>query len=273
MSSRIKFSGFFDEPPKELEKNNTFDLDQIVNETVVDKVYHKDTLPSTSDWAREIANDPNLPSVCLFLTNVQTQGRGRGQKTWLASRGSLTFSLLISPADYQPFSHSRLLPLAVGISVCESIENVLAGEHCLIKWPNDVYLQDRKICGCLVESFAGPKSPLVIGCGINVNNPHVADLNGISMCQVSRRSVPLNVVLIDVVNRIGAMTRSLDKHAGQVVNELRNRNWLAGHHITVSHGENCQTGRVVDISDAGGLVVKTADGEVEFQSGSVHYVD
>ncbi len=128
-------------------------------------------LPSTNQYMMQKAATIKTPATVVALQ--QTQGRGRGGNSWWSDRSSLTFSVMFPPEEFG-FARSRqqLLSLITAALVRESIlsaENFEASRFQL-KWPNDLYLDDKKVCGILLEQPGIPDDVIVIGIGLNVNN-------------------------------------------------------------------------------------------------------
>ena len=124
-------------------------------------------LGSTNDRARElIAGDAALPA--LVVAERQTAGRGRGANRWWSTDGALTFSIAIDAAQLRLSPEQNgLLSLATAVAIVDAIRET-TGFTAGIKWPNDVYLNDKKLAGLLIESPRPGR--LVIGVGINVAN-------------------------------------------------------------------------------------------------------
>ncbi|MBI1313059.1 biotin--[acetyl-CoA-carboxylase] ligase [bacterium] len=152
-----------------------FDLEELLASTFCRSIRFQRECRSTNDLAlaeqkQETASQPErLPR--LLTTDAQTAGRGRGGNQWWAGDGALAFSLRIVPAA---FSVSReqwpLVSLATALAVGDVL-TVFAPERPVgLKWPNDVQLGGRKVCGILVEPPPGNEEELVIGVGINVLN-------------------------------------------------------------------------------------------------------
>jgi BirA family biotin operon repressor/biotin-[acetyl-CoA-carboxylase] ligase len=116
---------------------------------------------STNERARELAQ-AGAPSGTVVTADAQTAGRGRRGRTWSAPpRKALLFTAILRPLEAQ----HGLLPLALPVAVCEAIES-LAPVVCRIKWPNDVWIDERKVAGVLIEARAAEWA--VIGVGVNV---------------------------------------------------------------------------------------------------------
>ena len=135
-------------------------------------VYRDVTEGSTNDIARELA-DQGAVSGTLVITTRQLQGRGRNAHSWYCpDDGNIAMSLIVRPD--LPLAAAPMLTLMTGLSVAEGIEDLLheGSAHLQIKWPNDVVIGGRKVCGILTESATTPQGTLayaIIGIGINVN--------------------------------------------------------------------------------------------------------
>ncbi len=116
---------------------------------------------STNERARALA-EAGAPSGTIVTAGEQSAGRGRRGRVWSAPAGkALLYSAILRPLDRE----HALLPLSVPVAVCEAIESI-APVECAIKWPNDVWIDERKVAGVLIE--ARPPDWAVIGVGVNV---------------------------------------------------------------------------------------------------------
>jgi BirA family biotin operon repressor/biotin-[acetyl-CoA-carboxylase] ligase len=105
-----------------------------------------------------------LPAWSAVCSKTQTAGRGRFQRHWIADEGGLWLSAVI-PSGTAPAW--RLLPLAVGLAVCDAMHD-FGVQHLRMRWPNDVLVKDRKLAGLLLDQFAPGRT--VAGIGINIHN-------------------------------------------------------------------------------------------------------
>jgi BirA family transcriptional regulator, biotin operon repressor / biotin---[acetyl-CoA-carboxylase] ligase len=119
---------------------------------------------STNARARELVKT-GAPHGTVVTADEQTAGRGRQGRTWTAPPGkALLYSAILRPLD----ERHLLLPLAVPLAVCETAEQLQPGIECRIKWPNDIWLDGRKLAGVLIE--AKPQNGwAVIGVGLNLS--------------------------------------------------------------------------------------------------------
>jgi BirA family biotin operon repressor/biotin-[acetyl-CoA-carboxylase] ligase len=217
---------------------------------------------STNARARELALAGG-PGGLVVTADEQSAGRGRQGRSWFAPAGSaLLYSALLRPLGERP-----LLPLAVPLAVCEAAES-LAGVECRVKWPNDVWIGDRKLAGVLIESRAGEGGWAVIGVGLNVAVPpdaFPAELRetATSLAHDSRGLTP--AVAGDALSeRLGEW---VDAPAERVLAEFRARDALAGRRVAWDEG----AGSVAGIDDSGHLLVDDDQrGRVTLGAGEVH---
>ncbi len=144
----------------------------------VPRLLWRDSVASTNSELVRLAADPELPAFTTLITTDQTAGRGRLDRAWIAPAGTaIAVSVL---ARVETPSGNRVgaptlgwLPLAAGVAMADAVTSVLpSGSPVGIKWPNDVQIDGRKVCGILSElvpsSAASPGVAVVIGAGLNV---------------------------------------------------------------------------------------------------------
>ncbi len=132
-----------------------------------DIVYIRET-DSTNRWLRQ-HNDGAGEGCRVVVADYQTAGKGCGSNTWESERAkNLTFSMLIHPKEI-PASRQWLISEQVSVALCEALSDYL--DQVEIKWPNDIYVGDRKLCGILIEhQLQGSViKDSIIGIGLNVN--------------------------------------------------------------------------------------------------------
>jgi len=163
------------------------------------------TLTSTNSQMATIA--PSLAHGDIVICHEQTAGRGQRGNSWESEPGrNLTFSLLLRPRRIEA-PDAFLMSMAVSIGITEALRKLLC-QDVLIKWPNDIYVGDRKLAGILIEnSFSGRKiGHAIIGIGLNVNQTVFRSdaPNPVSMAELSGHEYDLDEVLETVTGRIVA---------------------------------------------------------------------
>jgi BirA family biotin operon repressor/biotin-[acetyl-CoA-carboxylase] ligase len=209
---------------------------------------------STNERARELAAR-GAPHGTLISAGQQTAGRGRQGRTWSAPPGrALLCSLLLRDPP-------RLLPLAAGAAVAE-----VAGAGALIKWPNDILVDGRKVAGILVEGRPQERWA-VLGIGLNVA------LRGEDFpSELRERAGTLGLgedAVEPTLNRLlDSLERWLAASESEILDEVRARDALLDRPVRWAAG----AGRGAGIDGDGRLVVATENGQVALEAGEVHLV-
>ena len=215
---------------------------------------------STNDVAKS-CTDKSCPIV--FIAAKQTNGRGRQGHVWESgNNGGVYMSLLVKP-DIPPMQAAQITPV-LGLAVARAL-----GDEVEIKWPNDIVLGNKKVCGILTELSGGS---IVCGIGINVNNtsfeaslPFATSLylqNGITYSYED--------VVAKVLNEFEPMYYEFLKNGfGVFLSEYTDRCVNIGSDIKVISGDSEITGVAQGISHDGSLIVKTESGIISVASGDV----
>ena len=213
---------------------------------------HLHRTDSTNERTRQLAAR-GAPHGTLVTATEQTAGRGRQGRSWSAPAGrALLCSLLLRDPP-------RLLPLAAGVAVAE-----VAGDDALIKWPNDILIEERKVAGILVEGRLQERWA-VLGVGINVAvrredfPPELREQAG----TLGRDEDAIESTLGQLM---GALERWLGASEGTLLDAVRERDALLDRPVRWAGG----AGRGAGIDGDGRLVVATADGHVALDAGEVH---
>ncbi|MFN8215764.1 MAG: biotin--[acetyl-CoA-carboxylase] ligase [Solirubrobacterales bacterium] len=222
---------------------------------------------STNSRARELA-EAGAPHGTVVTAGEQTAGRGRQGRGWTAPAGkALLYSAVVRPID----ERHALLPLAVPLAVCEAAEELAPGTPCRVKWPNDVWVEGRKLAGVLIEGR--PQEGWgVIGVGLNLTiaptefPPELRDTATSLLSAADGRS------LSDPGGAAAeALSRRLDEWVEadprSVLLAWRERDALRGRQVSWDRGSGIADG----VDDRGYLVVVTAAGDrLAVGAGEVH---
>lgn len=138
-------------------------------EWVAKEVLYFDTIDSTNTKAQELA-EKGYPSGTLVVADKQESGKGRRGRSWVSPSGTGIFMTLMIKPDINP-NNASMLTLVAALAVAKAITSVI-GEKALIKWPNDIVINGKKVCGILTEMNAQFDyiNHIVVGVGINVHN-------------------------------------------------------------------------------------------------------
>lgn len=222
---------------------------------------------STND-AVMAAGRSGAPEGLAVLADRQTAGRGRRGRAWASPPGvGLYTSILLRPE--QPPALVPLVTLVAGLAVAEAILEV-AGLDPLLKWPNDLLVDGRKVAGILTEmtSVDARVSCLAVGIGINVNHG-ARDLPGdllpvaTSLRLVSGRAVPRCDLAAAVYNSLDRWYQVFGEgKTGTILAQGRQRSATLGRSVDVLAGEERWRGLAMDLDADGALLVREGDGGV-----------
>lgn len=136
---------------------------------VAKEVLYFETIDSTNTKAQELA-EKGYPSGTLVVADKQESGKGRRGRSWVSPSGTGIFMTLMIKPDINP-NNASMLTLVAALAVAKAITSV-TGEEAMIKWPNDIVVNGKKVCGILTEMNAQFDyiNHIVVGIGINVHN-------------------------------------------------------------------------------------------------------
>lgn len=231
-------------------------------------------LASTQDAARDIA-ERGAPSLSVVVADFQTAGRGRHGRHWAAPEGTaLTMSVVLRPR-----LPARLLPqvaMAVGLGALEALDDLQPATQSVfgLKWPNDLVVADgqAKVGGILIESWlrgnrigeTAPASVVVAGIGVNVSQTWAQlELGSTSLAEEGLTTVDRNELAPAVIAAIGRRLTAAE--SGFDLTPLwRSRLATLGREVRAAPARagaaSALSGRAVDVTAEGGLVLELADG-------------
>jgi BirA family biotin operon repressor/biotin-[acetyl-CoA-carboxylase] ligase len=209
------------------------------------RVHHRVT-DSTNERARALA-EAGAPHGTVVTASEQSAGRGRHGRSWVGAPGEALLTSAIV-RGLQP--RHGLLPMMAAVAVCEAVGQV-AGLRCEIKWPNDVWVDGRKLSGILVE--ARPAADwAVIGIGVNVA---VREFPAELRATATTLALDGPDELLDPL--LTALDRWIESEPPAVLEAWRARDALAGARVRWRDGEGIARG----VDEAGSLLVELDDGD------------
>lgn len=248
------------------------EIKQNLNTKIIGKkIYYYTQLKSTNTTAKQKTLEKTAEGT-IIIADTQTQGRGRKNRTWYSPHGGLWFSVILYPN--LPPERSMLLTMTASVSVAQAIEET-TGIKPVIKWPNDLLINNRKVCGILTELDAeiDKINYVIIGIGINVNNEIKNDLKhiGISLKQVTKHP-------ISRVELLKTILKQFDKNYLHINNpDYIRKQWLAyskiiSKKIMITEEGNKITGVVQDIDESGCLLINSEGKIKRVVSGDLHFL-
>jgi BirA family biotin operon repressor/biotin-[acetyl-CoA-carboxylase] ligase len=240
------------------------------------QIHHYFKIGSTNTAAMAAAGE-GAPEGSVFLGEEQTAGRGRGAHTWHSARSTGIYcSVILRPA--LPPSEVLALSLAVGLALRAAIEQVDPRAQVDLKWPNDLLIGGKKVCGTLTEmnSEATRVRYIVVGMGINVNQASFPK-------EIARDATSLRLVTGTEWSRVelvAALLKSLDREYRQLTTQPDARasilrrftgasSWVRGKEVRIEENGSAFAGTTDGLDERGFLRVKTGSGVQTVLSGTV----
>ena len=240
---------------------------------------HHAAVGSTMERARELAQDADCPLPAAVVADTQSLGRGQRGARWWQAPGSLAVSVVVDAKQAKPDAQAAAMPappavwsLACGVALAESLATVAPAIEPLVRWPNDIEANGRKLAGILVEATPGGRA--IFGIGVNTTGscreaPPPLDRTIVTVPDLTGTPLPRQRLLVDFLPRLFALLAATSLDPEAFVVRYRDRCGLDGHPVTVFSGDERLTGICRGIAADGRLMVDTAAGRVHVTSGSL----
>jgi len=226
-------------------------------------IYYFDTLSSTMDIALQLAVK-GVQEGAVVLAEAQSKGKGRLGRSWVSPKYKGIYLSLILRPKILP-NEASVLTLLSAVSICEAVKET-TDLDVKIKWPNDIFIRDKKLGGILVELNAEMDQTrfIIIGIGLNVNNDKKNLLhNAASLKENKREEINRIVLLQEILRRIEANLLSfLQKGSGYIIDKWRGYNITLNRRVMLSCQKKAVEGYAVDIDADGGLLIRDDSGVV-----------
>ena len=233
------------------------------------QLYYYRRLATTMEAAKELARKGTAEGA-VVIAGTQTAGRGRIGRTWLSPDGGLAMSVMLKP----PMANLPQLIMIASLAVVRAIKRV-TGLETQIKWPNDVLIKGKKVCGILIENEVKEDKVnfAIIGIGINVN------FNPLAFPEIAEIATSLSHELgaeISKAELIGTLLCELEQlyleaqDGKPVYREWKENMETVGRWIQVKTGEIVEQGKAETVTEKGNLILRLADGSLsEIVTGDV----
>jgi BirA family biotin operon repressor/biotin-[acetyl-CoA-carboxylase] ligase len=255
-------------------------LGPLLRGTIFNAQLHHYFKTGSTNTAAMAAASEGAPQGSVFLAEEQTAGRGRGSHSWQSARSAGIYcSVVLRPA--LPPSEVLVLSLAAGLAVRAAIEQVDSRVSGDLKWPNDVLIDGKKVCGILAEMNAEATRVryIVVGIGINVNQASFPE-------ELESEATSLRLVTGSEWSRVeltAALLKSLDREYRQLVERTDARqsilrrfaeqsSWVRGKQVRIEENGSRIEGTTEGLDERGFLQVRTALGLQPVLSGTVRAV-
>jgi len=213
---------------------------------------------STNTLAAELSQKKGTSDGTVVITDSQTAGRGQRGNTWESEAGkNLTLSVIFRPSFLEvrdQFSLTIVVSLAVRALLTE-----LLSDEVKIKWPNDILVHDRKICGILIEnSLSGDRiQHSIVGIGLNINQESLSIATATSMALCAKKQFDPNEILTVLLEKLESYYLQLRSGMGNrlLIEYLLNLYWMGEERVFRMKGEEVR-GRIEGVDQAGRLILK-----------------
>jgi BirA family biotin operon repressor/biotin-[acetyl-CoA-carboxylase] ligase len=240
------------------------------------------TIAEAKRRVAEAANLTSIPFGSVIIADEQTAGRGRRGRTFFSPNAdSVYMSFVLKPAD--AIENSLLITIMAAVAVCRAVERVTDADVAAtprkpeIKWVNDIFINNKKICGILTEAVSDVESgiieSLILGIGVNINiseedfPAEIRDIAGSLHIAPGKRGLFAAALISEVFSLYGTLANG---GADYIMREYRARSLMNGRNITVIKGDEKTDAVARGIADDGSLAVEYANGTREnLRSGEV----
>ena len=217
-----------------------------------------ESIPSTNDYAKERRGEEK---DLLVIAKRQTSGRGTKGRSFSSSEGGLYLTAL---RFYEKFPANKAFEVMqhTAVAVCETLAHFSITAK--IKWPNDIFVGDKKICGILIENvFSGNTlRSSCVGVGLNVNNLLEEELLSIATTMQTAIGAPIEITAVE--------SRLIEKLFGENLSHkyATYLGWI-GEKVKIRTADGELWVRLLGVNERGELLAKTKDGERAFSAGEV----
>jgi BirA family transcriptional regulator, biotin operon repressor / biotin---[acetyl-CoA-carboxylase] ligase len=230
------------------------------------KLFYRENLPSTNSYAASLLKTREVPEGSIIYTNYQSAGRGQAGNKWESEENkNLLISVILYPTMINA-SEQFQLSMTISLGICDFLHRYT--EEISIKWPNDIYINDDKIAGILIEnSIMGDTiEHTIAGIGININQVKFLSNapNPVSLANITGTQ-------FDLTECLDQLTADLDKRYKYLISEDHDR--IKSDYISCLYKRNQWSnfsdlkgkfeGRISDVSSAGRLRVNLRDGSAK----------
>jgi len=225
-----------------------------------------DKIDSTNNYAKALAGNSEQHGT-VVIAKSQTNGKGRLGRSFCSPKSTgIYMSIIVRPTcDIEKVS---LLTSCMAVAASRAIDR-LYNTNIKIKWVNDLFLNDRKICGILTEgslNTAKNCNYAIVGIGVNVKSvkkcfPSELLEIASSLEDETEKTVPTEQIIAYIINEFDTLLPDFEN--GNFIDEYRNRSCIIGADVLISKSGREKTAKAVGISDNAGLIVRYSDGTEE----------
>ena len=230
----------------------------------MDKIIHLESVDSTSKYIKNHLNE--FDNFDVVIADYQTNGKGRGNHFWCSNKNeNLLFSFLLKDEFW--IKNYSLLSIAIGVAISSALTK-LKLINVSLKWPNDVYVNNKKICGILLEG----KLPeyIIVGIGLNINQTSFNIDNATSLKLDTKTDYVVQEIFNLVFSRIKEIIEL--KNLEKIVNDFNDRNYLKNKIISFNYQGSLTEGIALNIDKNGCLIIRKDNIKIKVDSDEVNEI-
>jgi BirA family transcriptional regulator, biotin operon repressor / biotin---[acetyl-CoA-carboxylase] ligase len=244
---------------------NSF-LDKIKDLPFVEQLYHFNSIDSTNTFAKSLKDLPEK-GIAVVCADKQTAGRGQRQNTFFSEAKGGVFASIVCPIE--DISSHFIYNRSISLAIYDAVKTTCPKARLSIKWPNDIYWDDKKLCGILLENIPQSSRHIIVGFGINVNialKTFPEDIRDIATSLLIETGKKNNeYVLLRKILEWFWKYQALDSAAAHLL--YAHRLYKKGSVCEV----NGQKGVFEGVLEDGRMRLKTGDNEILLSSGPVRF--
>jgi BirA family biotin operon repressor/biotin-[acetyl-CoA-carboxylase] ligase len=231
------------------------------------------TCHSTNDIALDLVSKYDKKEGTLVVTDKQLKGRGQRGNEWQSQGGqNLTFSVVLKP-NFVRADEQFYLNMMVSLAIYDAIDEVIP-EAAKIKWPNDILVEQKKVCGVLIENtLTGQRiGSSVVGIGLNVNQEHFAIAQAASLSKFAGKQLSLTNLLERIILHMEAYYLLLKKGDKATIKDKYCQVLYGFGHSVKLHTEHDFLGVIKDVDSLGRIIVDEDGAKRTFDFKEVKFV-
>lgn len=245
----------------------------MVKTYIGQKIIHLESVDSTNNYTANLLKEGKISSGTVILSDIQTEGRGQRANSWQSLPfENLTFSFLLKPSNV-----SNISPITINHCVSLALAEFISAQGLTpqLKWPNDIYVNNQKIAGILIENNfkSGVLNISIIGIGININQTSFNSLNASSLALLTGKKYPIKGVLFDIIYQLNKQFSTYESNSADLIKNLYDQNLWNRDISTKFMNNGREIEGVIQGTDKEGSLLILVDGEVQtYRNGEIMFL-
>ncbi|RRD40695.1 biotin--[acetyl-CoA-carboxylase] ligase [Leptotrichia sp. OH3620_COT-345] len=230
------------------------------------KIYKFDTLDSTNEYMKN--HMETFEEFDAVIADSQTKGKARRGNLWFSDKGMALFTFLVKKHKGIKDSEYMKLPLLAGMGVIKGLNHFEKLDY-KFKWTNDVYLNERKLSGILVERI---EDNFYIGIGININNILPVELEkiAVSLSEITGEKYDITDIVSSIIKEFKILYNDfINRLWKNILSEINSINYLKDKKVSIKIADTLISGIARDINNKGEIEILANNGILSFSFGEV----